>query len=351
MGLARCSRPATRRSRRTTGGRTGCGQIATWFSNFGRSPRLTALAVFVLLLFPDGRLPSPRWRAAAVVRRGRGGAARWSGTTLCCRGPMTNVPPDVTNPVRRRGGPFVHGEGFARRRDPRRRAGARRRGRVRRSSATGAPTTSPGSRSSLARGRGRVHGVQQPRRRGHRRGLRATRARLHGLILLGMNSRIPAAVGLAMLRYRLYDVDVVIRRTRTYGALVGMLAGLYLAGVAGLGAGLRAATGRRAARCHASRRSPWSAPSCRCGGASSGRSTAASTAPLRRQRHARSIQRPAAGADRPRRARRPAARRPSARRCVPRTAQRDWLAPVTIPERASGKTEVHDDDRTTRSAG
>ncbi len=54
---------------------------------------------------------------------------------------------------------------------------------------------------------------------------------------------IPAAVGLAMVRYRLYDVDVVIWRTLVYGTLVAMLAGLYLAGVAGLGAGLRAATG------------------------------------------------------------------------------------------------------------
>ena len=54
---------------------------------------------------------------------------------------------------------------------------------------------------------------------------------------------IPASVGLAMLRYRLYDVDVVIRRTLVYAALVAALAAVYLAGIAVLGMTFRAATG------------------------------------------------------------------------------------------------------------
>ncbi len=55
---------------------------------------------------------------------------------------------------------------------------------------------------------------------------------------------VPIAVGIAMLRHHLYDIDIIINRTLVYGTLTVALALVYLAGVALLQGGLRALTGQ-----------------------------------------------------------------------------------------------------------
>jgi hypothetical protein len=55
---------------------------------------------------------------------------------------------------------------------------------------------------------------------------------------------IPVAIGFAMLRYRLYDIDVVINRALVYGSLTVTLALVYLGGVATIQAAFRAITGQ-----------------------------------------------------------------------------------------------------------
>src|SRR5262249_55087138 len=55
---------------------------------------------------------------------------------------------------------------------------------------------------------------------------------------------LPVATGLAILRYRLFDIDVLIRRTLVYGSLTALLAGMYFGLVLGAQAAVQALTGQ-----------------------------------------------------------------------------------------------------------
>jgi hypothetical protein len=53
---------------------------------------------------------------------------------------------------------------------------------------------------------------------------------------------VPIATSVAVLKYRLYDIDVIVHQTLVYGALTALLALVYLAGVVGVGGLVRDVT-------------------------------------------------------------------------------------------------------------
>lgn len=63
----------------------------------------------------------------------------------------------------------------------------------------------------------------------------------YGVYLLPL---IPISAGIAVLRHRLFDIDVIINRALVYVSVTAVLAAVYVAGVFGVGTLLREATGQ-----------------------------------------------------------------------------------------------------------
>jgi hypothetical protein len=73
-------------------------------------------------------------------------------------------------------------------------------------------------------------------------------ASVAGLCLFAIGAvALPIATDIAILRCRLYEIDVIIRETLVYATRVAVLALVYLAGVYVIGSGLQAVTGQSGA--------------------------------------------------------------------------------------------------------
>ncbi len=183
--------------------------VVAWLSGWLWVPSLGLLMTFALLLFPDGHLPSPRWRPVAYLAAGSIAVTMADFAVSSWPDPYASVyaPQTVGSPVVGVWFGLLSASGLA-------------------------------SAASLV--------VRFRRSRGEERlqlkwvayaaagtvaivvsAVAVTRGASPSLIIVVAAPLIPAAAGVAILRYRLYDIDVVINRTLVYGSLTVMLAAVY----------------------------------------------------------------------------------------------------------------------------
>ena len=200
-------------------GSRSLGETAAWFGSWGWTVQLVALT-FLLLLFPDGRLPSRRWRPVAwCAGLGLGGFVVGYAFDA---GPLEDFP-QVVNPYGI-DSPVVSVAGVAG-------------GLV----VVGSIVASAVSVIVRARHAGRVE-RQQIKWLAYGGAVVVGTSLVASAIaiwsvtvtiliinlaLLGL----PLITGIAIVRYRLYDIDIIINRTLVYGSLTATLIALYFGGI------------------------------------------------------------------------------------------------------------------------
>lgn len=215
------------------------GELAAALNAWAFGPIVALTAIFLPLLFPDGRLPSARWRPVAWFA----GAAMllFTGDQILTPGPIDASLPEVSNPFAPAGAATLLG--------------------------VISPLAIIGMLLSLAsavtaavvRFR-RTHGVERQQLkwfayattllmlalvtppfldpRGFADPVNGSTF-LSGVLLAGALPLLAIAVGIAILRYRLYDIDLIMSRTLVYGALTTCIIGVYVVVVGYLGAMFR----------------------------------------------------------------------------------------------------------------
>jgi hypothetical protein len=218
----------------TSPGSLPAGMAAAWIGTWIWVPSVALTATFLLLLFPYGRLLSPRWRAVAWMA---------AGTTAVGIAVIAVTPWEALQPGVPDENPFGI-EAF-------------------RAVLLVLGLTALGlwfvsallSLFSLFVRFYRSRGVERQQLKWFvyagaltivtfLPGLGTPLADVTAVLQLLFVPLLPLAAGVAILRYRLYDIDLIINRTLVYGALTALLVAAYVGSIVVLQGLLRALTGQ-----------------------------------------------------------------------------------------------------------